>query len=56
MRTRHVAIVGGGFSGVALAAQLLREGCGALRVTLLESGARIGREAGVGTNWRIDLH
>ena len=42
-RRRHVAIVGGGFSGVALAAQLLRGGDGALRATLLESGAQLGR-------------
>ncbi len=42
-RRRHVAIVGGGFSGVALAAQLLRGGDGTLRMTLIESGARFGR-------------
>ena len=41
-RRRHVAIVGGGFSGVALATELLRTGDGQ-RVTLLESGPRLGR-------------
>ena len=48
-RRRHVAIVGGGFSGVALAAQLLRGGDGTLRVTLLEAGARLGRGLAYGT-------
>ncbi len=48
-RRRHVAIVGGGFSGVALAAQLLRSGGGAVRTTLLESGARVGRGLAYGT-------
>lgn len=38
-----MAIVGGGFSGAALAVQLLRNSCGELRVTLLESGARLAR-------------
>jgi len=31
---RHVAIVGGGFSGAALALHLLRQGCGATSVAL----------------------
>src|SRR5262245_55028782 len=47
-RRRHVAIVGGGFSGVALAAELLRSG-GGLRATLLESGPRLGRGIAYGT-------
>src|SRR5688572_24613985 len=47
-RRRHVAIVGGGFSGVALAAELLRIGDG-LRATLLESGPRLGRGIAYGT-------
>ena len=42
-RRRHVVIVGGGFSGAALAAQLLRGGDGAVRATLLECGDRFGR-------------
>ena len=47
-RRRHVAIVGGGFSGVALAAELLRSGEGP-RTTLLESGPRFGRGIAYGT-------
>lgn len=49
-RRRHVAIVGGGFSGVALAAQLLRDDDGTLRATLLESGDRLGRGLAYGTS------
>ena len=47
-RRRHVAIVGGGFSGVAVAAELLRSG-GGQRITLLESGPRFGRGIAYGT-------
>jgi uncharacterized NAD(P)/FAD-binding protein YdhS len=39
----HVVVVGGGFSGVSLAAQLLRIARGRLCVTLLESGPKLGR-------------
>ena len=46
---RHIVIVGGGFSGVALAAQLLRRAEAALRVTLIEAGDRIGRGLAYGT-------
>lgn len=49
MRRRHLVIVGGGFSGVALAAHLLRDECGAVRATLLESGPRFGRGLAYGT-------
>lgn len=44
-----MAIVGGGFSGAALAALLLRSGCGQLRITLLESGTRLARGVAYGT-------
>jgi len=39
----HVAIIGGGFSGIALAAQLVRRGNSRLAITLLEAGERLGR-------------
>ena len=39
--TRHVAIIGGGFSGTMLAVQLLRRGFG--RVTLIERTGAPGR-------------
>lgn len=39
--TRHVAIIGGGFSGTMLAVQLLRRGSG--RVTLIEPSGEPGR-------------
>ncbi len=54
MRNHHVAIVGGGFSGVALAVQLLRRGDARLRITLIESGARLGRGIAYGTP--VDAH
>ncbi len=44
----HVAIIGGGFSGVALAAELVRGGAG-LHVTLVEGGDRLGRGLAYGT-------
>lgn len=51
MRDPHeVVIVGGGFSGVALAAQLLRAARGRLGVTLLEGGAKLGRGIAYGTS------
>src|SRR5262245_21981841 len=46
----HVVIVGGGFSGVALAAQLLRTARGKLAVTLLETGPKLGRGVAYGTS------
>jgi uncharacterized NAD(P)/FAD-binding protein YdhS len=39
----RIAIIGGGFSGTALAIQLLRRGDPDMRVTLIESGLRLGR-------------
>jgi uncharacterized NAD(P)/FAD-binding protein YdhS len=45
----HAVVVGGGFSGVALAAQLLRTSRGQLAVTLLESGPKLGRGIAYGT-------
>src|SRR5271170_877272 len=38
-----VAIVGGGFTGATLAAQLLRRSGGSVSVVLIERGARLGR-------------
>jgi uncharacterized NAD(P)/FAD-binding protein YdhS len=50
MREQHrVAIIGGGFSGVALAAQLLRRGQSGTAVTLIESSERLGRGVAYGT-------
>lgn len=45
-----VAIVGGGFAGAALAAQLLRKSLGTVSVILIEKGARIGRGVAYGTS------
>lgn len=44
-----VAIIGGGFAGAALAAQLLRQSPGNTSVVLVERGARIGRGVAYGT-------
>jgi uncharacterized NAD(P)/FAD-binding protein YdhS len=44
-----VAIVGGGFAGAALAAQLLRTSMGTASVILIEKGARVGRGVAYGT-------
>jgi uncharacterized NAD(P)/FAD-binding protein YdhS len=38
-----VAIIGGGFAGATLAAQLLRNSGGSVSVVLIERGARLGR-------------
>ena len=38
-----VAIIGGGFTGTTLAAQLLRKSAGSVSVVLIERGARLGR-------------
>jgi uncharacterized NAD(P)/FAD-binding protein YdhS len=46
----RIAIIGGGFSGVALAAQLLRRVQGDLDVTLIEAGSRLGRGVAYGTH------
>jgi uncharacterized NAD(P)/FAD-binding protein YdhS len=45
----NFAIVGGGFTGVALAAQLLRNSGGTVSVALVERGARPGRGVAYGT-------
>ncbi|HLT90369.1 MAG TPA: FAD/NAD(P)-binding protein [Woeseiaceae bacterium] len=50
----HVVIVGGGFSGVALAAHLVRHGDRGLRITLVEAGERVGRGIAYGTE--LDDH
>ena len=50
----HVAIIGGGFSGIALAAQLVRRGNSRLAITLLEAGARLGR--GLAYDTTVDSH
>jgi uncharacterized NAD(P)/FAD-binding protein YdhS/glyoxylase-like metal-dependent hydrolase (beta-lactamase superfamily II) len=45
-----LAIVGGGFTGTTLAAQLLRNSGGGLSVVLIERGARLGRGVAYGTH------
>jgi len=44
-----VAIVGGGFAGATLAAQMLRNSSGTISVVLVERGARVGRGVAYGT-------
>jgi uncharacterized NAD(P)/FAD-binding protein YdhS len=44
-----VAIIGGGFSGATLAAQLLRGSGGSVSVVLIETGARLGHGVAYGT-------
>lgn len=44
-----VAIIGGGFTGATLAAQLLRNAGGNVSVILIERGARLGRGVAYGT-------
>src|SRR5882672_8412756 len=46
--SERVIIIGGGFSGVALAAELVRRGA-ASSITLVESGDRVGRGLAYGT-------
>lgn len=50
----HVVIVGGGFSGIALAARLVQCGDSRLRITLTETGDRFGR--GVAYATETDAH
>jgi uncharacterized NAD(P)/FAD-binding protein YdhS len=45
----HLVIVGGGFSGVALAAELARRDAG-VRITIVEAGTRLGRGVAYGTS------
>lgn len=49
-RGREIAIVGGGFSGVALATHLLRGAAPDLRITLIERGPLIGRGIAYGVS------
>jgi monoamine oxidase len=44
-KTRHVAVVGAGFAGLAAARTLLAEGKGHIKVTILEADAVIGGRA-----------
>ena len=44
-----VAIIGGGFTGATLAAQLLRKSGGAISIVLVERSARLGRGVAYGT-------
>ncbi len=44
-----VAIIGGGFAGATLAAQVLRRSGGSISVVLVERGARVGRGVAYGT-------
>src|SRR5690606_13118771 len=49
MRRRRVAIIGAGFSGAAVAANLMKRGAGAPDVTLIERGRRFGPGLAYGT-------
>lgn len=49
MADRHIVIVGGGFSGTALAVQLLRNGSAGLHVTVIEPREQLGRGVAYGT-------
>src|SRR5512138_1194658 len=53
-RPHHVVIIGGGFSGTALAVQLLRCGNARREITLIESRERLGRGIAYGTS--LDAH
>lgn len=48
-KVQRVAIIGGGFSGVALAAALRRQSSEALHVTLIEASTSVGRGRAYGT-------
>jgi uncharacterized NAD(P)/FAD-binding protein YdhS len=47
----QVAIIGGGFTGATLAAQLLRQGNDSLSVTVIERAASLGRGIAYGTQY-----
>lgn len=49
MKRRRVAIIGGGFSGAVVAAQLARRGRNAPEITLIEQGGRFGPGLAYGT-------
>lgn len=55
MKRRRVAIIGAGFSGVALAAQLARRGREAPDVLLIERSERVGRGVAYATGDRAHL-
>jgi len=50
-----IAIIGGGFAGAALAAQVLRKSSGALSVVLIERGPRVGKGVAYGTKCGLHL-
>lgn len=50
-----VAIIGGGFTGTTLAAQLLRSSGGSVSVVLIERGARLGRGVAYNTEYAEHL-
>lgn len=49
MAERHIVIVGGGFSGTALAIHLARSGHAGLKVTVIEPREQLGRGVAYGT-------
>jgi len=49
MTERHIVIVGGGFSGTALAVHLARRGAAGLRVTVIEPRPELARGVAYGT-------
>lgn len=49
MSERHIVIVGGGFSGTALAIQLARHGTHGMRVTVIEPRESLGQGVAYGT-------
>lgn len=53
-RRHHIAIIGGGFSGTALAVHLLRLGDSRLEVSLIEARDRLGR--GIAYDTLLDEH
>jgi uncharacterized NAD(P)/FAD-binding protein YdhS len=50
-----IAIVGGGFTGAVVAAQLLRKSRGSVSVVLIEKGARLGFGVAYGTQCKEHL-
>ncbi|HEX6996347.1 MAG TPA: FAD/NAD(P)-binding protein [Gammaproteobacteria bacterium] len=53
-RRHHIAIIGGGFSGTALAVHLLRLGDSRLEISLIEARERLGR--GIAYDASLDEH
>src|SRR5690242_3458436 len=54
MRTRRIAVIGGGFSGIALATALLRRDTPRVEIALFEASDRVGRGVAYGTS--CDAH